>query len=202
MAFGMACDHPLGRALEWAFEKLGHVEHLSEGALFRYALHSYGGRQARTLADGTVVSPADTVMELHLDNDRVREVYEGAGGGRRAALALVHAIRAGMSEVADLLSADGAPAATASAVFAKTPRRLAEVASRLGFEVRELEPTWRNRVIARIQRGVLKRYDPDGLRRLGADSPELFPVEIWMSRDAALARFGAGGDESLIGGFR
>ena len=76
------------------------------------------------------------------------------------------------------------------AVFANTPARFAGIAKAQGFEVRELPRTFSNKVIARMQSNVLKRYDEEGYERLQDDPDKLFPVQVWMSRTALLERYG------------
>lgn len=179
--------HPVGRVLEWLFARLAGVRPVSDGAIFRYAVHAHRGTRT-VLADGTVVEHGDMVLELHLDNARVREIANGAGNERRAALELLHASRRGMEEVAALARLEAN--AEVKALFANTPRRFTDITSRLGFEQRALAPTMRTRAIARLQRGALRRYDEAGMARVGAASPDLVPVELWMSRAVLAERHG------------
>lgn len=182
----MPNDRAIDRFLDWLFERLERIEHLYPGSVYRYQPRAHRGAEVR-LSDGRVVRPKDPVVELHLDNDRVRELMEETGGGRRFAARFLHAGKEGLSEVARR-AAEGS-IADFVAITANTPGRFAAVARSLGYDLVELPPTLRYRMIARIQRGVLKRYDPESYARIPADSPELFPVEVWMSREALLARY-------------
>ena len=182
----MPNDRAIDRFLEWAFEKLERIEHLYPGSLYRYQARVHRGPERR-LSDGTVVRRKDHVVELHLDNDRVRELMEETGGGRRFAARFLHAGKEGLSEVARR-AAEGSIAEFV-AITANTPGRFAPVARSLGYDLVELPRSLRYLTIAHIQRGVLKRYDPDSYARIPADSPELFPVEVWMSTEALLARY-------------
>lgn len=181
----MADRQLIGDALEWFFEKTSHVQHLSEGCLYRWAVHPHKGR-SMVFSDGTMVRRGDPVIELHLDNQQTRRIYEEAGGSDRAfALAYLHAGRSGMHEAAELVDRD---LPQVVAVFANTPRRFAGIAERFGYETRELDSSLRSRAIGRIQAGALRRFDPEGFAKIAAGSPELVPVEIWMSRATLLRR--------------
>lgn len=182
----MPNDRAIDRFVEWAFERLERIEHLYPGSVYRYQARVHRGPEVR-LSDGVVVHPKDPVVEIHLDNDRVRGLMEETGGGRRFAARFLHAGKEGLSEVARR-AAEGS-IADFVAITANTPGRFAPVARSLGYDLVELPRTFKYRTIARIQRGVLKRYDPDSYARIPADSPELFPMEVWMSRDALLGRY-------------
>jgi hypothetical protein len=182
----MPNDRAIDRFLEWLFERVEGVQHLYPGSLYRYQPRVHRGPEV-TLSEGLVVRTKDPVVELHLDNDRVRELMEETGGGRRFAARFLHAGKEGLSEVARR-AAEGS-IADFVAITANTPGRFAPVARSLGYDLVELPRTRKYRTIAWIQRGVLKRYDPDSYARIPADSPELFPVEVWMSKEALLARY-------------
>lgn len=179
-------DHPVGRALEWLFERVAHVHYLSEGSLYRYAVHPHKGG-AVTFEGGAAVRRGDAVLELHLDNEITRRIAQESGGtGRRFAAAFLRAGRAGLAEVARLVDTE---LPEVRAVFANTPRRFVRIAQGLGYEIRELDSALSARVIGRMQRGVLKRFDPDAHARIPSGSPELIPVEAWMSRELLLERY-------------
>jgi hypothetical protein len=172
-----------GRLVEWLFVRLGDVRHISDDSVFRYSTLVHRGAPVE-LADGQAILPGQTLVELHLDNDRMAELREESGGGRRFAVAVVHGVRRSMSQVASLV--EDMP--DVAGLFANTPRRLAPVAVGEGFEMRERPEGLSTRVIGRLQRGALRDYDPQTYERLPAGSRELVPVEIWMSRASLLAR--------------
>jgi peptidoglycan-N-acetylglucosamine deacetylase len=169
--------HFLGEVIEWLFVRLNGVRPVSHGAVFRYSLHPHHGKPV-LLADGVTVRRGDVLLELHLDNDEMARMRGELGDGRRLALGLIRGMRDSLGQVAGILGASP----EAVAVYASTPHRLAMVAKGEGFETRPLPPGLKTRAIARLQSGVLRDYDPATYERLGAASPELAPVEIWMSR--------------------
>ncbi len=154
-----------------------------EEGLFRYSLTRHRGAPVE-LDDGTVVSPADWIVELHLDN---RFLQSTAG----MPWAAIQAARQDLLQLARMAVAGRLGEARALHGVSL----LGGAGRGVGFEVRQLPRTWPWRLVRFYLVGLEAVFHPSGLGRL-AGGRRRWLVEIWMSRrrlEAGLsARSGSG----------
>ncbi|MCT4686463.1 YkoP family protein [Vallitalea sp.] len=133
----------------------------------------YKGKDV-SLSDGTVIKKGDTVAEIHINNDTIKEVP------------VTKVIRVFHSEVIAMANVlkDNADYKNVKAVFGRTV--LYPLTKRLGFDVFEMK------------RGYMKKFIKvwDNLIRVLFSSKEKEnvkfrePREVWMSREAIIMNLG------------
>ncbi len=135
------------------------------------------------LADGTVVRPGDLVGEVHLDNERLREVLRA--GGEPAAWAVVREDMRALAAWASRMPPERRPVAYHGESI------LMPLARRVGFETRERPSTAWTRLQDWYLRGVMVRWSREGRRRLREGRGRLRAGVAWMSDGALQRRHGA-----------
>jgi hypothetical protein len=183
----------MSQLIEALFERFWHVEPVDPGEpgiALRIAFQRYCG-PAILLADGSRVEPGDRVFELHMRNDLLGELHVQHGGDRgKAGVAYFMAMRRAMRRLAALWPEQdrfaGAVACFGVSLF---PEHLA----RGGFEVRELLPRWRRRMLSWWTRRVVASFHPEGRARVVEDRRPREVWLVWMSRDTCLRLYGRKG---------
>jgi len=176
--------------IERLFERMYHIEPLVPDAAdiaLRLAFRVYRGPGFR-LSDGTQVRRGDRVVELHLSNERVARLHRDHDDIRRIGLAyavlLMHSLRA-------LADAWPSEARFEDVVAAYGVSIFPEQAGPGRFEVRELCPAWRRRLLSWWIRRVVAHAHPQGSGRVIArDGTPREVTELWMSRAQCLANWG------------
>jgi len=152
------------------------------------------------LADGKVVRRGEPIADLHLWNEHIPPLPP-EGADMRWAVGFYRLMRSSLQELADYLETEpryrtAAAVRAVGSVMAKTPAPLEEFAARLGFEV--LDPHG-NRPPSRWRRFaeawdngfnlvLIWVYNPPSLRTRALGG--LRRVQLWMSRERFLARYG------------
>jgi hypothetical protein len=136
-----------------------------------------------TLADGRRVATRDPIGVVHLRNDRVRDLADAGwqSAGMRVATDDLHAL----ARWIEAEPRDRRPIAFRGVTL------LAPLARRFGWEARA---THRGRLAALerwYQAGLLARWSPQRRARL-ARGRARFPVELWISADEVVRRYGSG----------
>ncbi|MGH7776112.1 MAG: MFS transporter [Candidatus Dormibacterales bacterium] len=153
------------------------------GGVLRYDLEPHRGPEVR-LADGTVVSPGDLLVEIHLDNRVFAQAHVGPGDAWDMLRRVGEDLDAIAARLADPSLAD------VRAVHGVT--LLAPSGRRLGFEVWPVGSSWRWRLTRFFMVGLVALYDSGGWDAARAYARR-WPGEIWMSRARALERVGLRG---------
>ncbi|MDE3228349.1 MAG: MFS transporter, partial [Chloroflexota bacterium] len=154
--------------------------------LLRARLKRHHGRPI-TLPDGASVARGDWVVELHFANSRLITVSPTTSAWR-----LVHMLAGDLTALARAVGGAG-ELSQARAVVGLT--LMGRAGPRLGFTVRERPVTlyaWFDRF---FMRGLMAMYHPDGAARLARGGLfSEYPLEVWMSREQLLRRYGAAPD--------
>jgi hypothetical protein len=154
---------------------------VQSGGVLAYSLRRHKGRRVR-LADGTVISFGDLVLEVHLDNGAMTQAA-GTSPWRRLELARADLAVLGQA-VADARFGP-VRAAHGTALLGVAGRRI-------GFELYRLPRTWKWRIERIFLVGMDVIHHPQGTRRLHRPGAERWPSELWMSRATLLDRYGPG----------
>lgn len=183
----------LDAALRWFYDVQEFTE--EPGCVLRIA----PGRTALDvrLADGSCVRRGSEVLELHLWNEHLLPKAQAAGLGRTSARR--RQFETSLRELAAHLHADPSLGRIAAlwgrAAFVPQNRipQLLRAARSLGFETVEATttPAWPTRLHDFCENFLLWAlawtFNPDMLRRQGVRRKRL---ELWMSREVLLARYG------------
>jgi len=158
-------------------------------------LRRHRGRPV-TLTDGTLVQPGAPIGEIHLDNERVREVVTRSGLGA--------GIRAGSEDLAAIARwARDLPPETRPIAYHGTTL-LVPFARRFGWEIHERRPGPWPALQDWYLRWLMAHFSVEGRRRLERGRRPLRSAEVWISsrqlEDRALARDDGGGGSNSGGG--
>lgn len=143
----------------------------------------------RVLVDGVTLRPGSPLGEMHLLNDRLRDLETRAG--------LADAYRQARADLQTLAAEEAAmPERERLAAFHGNGI-MARFAERDGWDVRPKPDTPWQRVEDWYFRWLLVHWTPDGRERLRHGRRPLRAVDAWMSADALQRRYGrpGGGDE-------
>lgn len=158
----------------------------SVGSVLRIEVERYRGERV-ILPDGTEVCPGDRIIELHFNNERLREVHSGPHGSAAAGIRLRREFKESLAELVCLIA--GRP------LFEKTVALrgetiLKEIVMQLGFDMRSVPASVAARLKVFYARMLIAEYHPEGLGRLaGLEGREM--VVIWMSVAELNRRYGA-----------
>ena len=179
----------MGQLVEWLFEKLYHVERLDpddETVALRIAFQVRSGREI-VLEDGTRITPGSRIAELHLRNDLLADIHRRYNDPRRVGLEYMRITRRAMAILATRWSTDprleGVVAVHATNLFP-------EHAHYGGFEVRELLPVWRRKLLSWHVRRIVTGAHPRGHERVMLDGRPRELKELWLSREMCIRLFG------------
>ena len=151
--------------------------------IFRIHLGRYTGA-AIDLPDGTHIAPGDGIGELHLNNRLVAGIITR----RSFSLDLLRLPRSDLRALARWL-ADPMNAPEIRAIYGYS--LLGPIGARLGFTLRPRRLTLLVRLDRFFMIGLLALYNPRGPNRLAQGTTyHTYPVEMWMSRDELLRRYG------------
>jgi hypothetical protein len=197
-ALGNTLRHPV-RVLDRVLRRVQHIGEYSghPQCLLRFA-HGRAERAVR-LADGSMIQPGVGIVDLHLWNERLAFLPSPRRGLARAS-ALRRDLGTSLRELARRLETDPAFAAVAAlrarAAFVpkKRRRQVVRFARAFGFDAAlpaaparrptRLEVLCENLLIL----ALAWTFNPASLRRNGMRRER---CELWISRPALLARFGA-----------
>jgi hypothetical protein len=164
----------LWQGLEPLAMRMWRVRPVRDGALLEFGISPYRG-PSTVLSDGTRVPRGARILHLHLDNRRVIEIVQSAGGGPWALAPL-------LNDDLDALAGTFASGALGSVVALRGITVHAAMARRFGFEVRPLPRSLRWALIRLLGAIVFLSYRPEDTRVLEEGIP--WPGEIWMSASA------------------
>lgn len=151
--------------------------------LFRIQWRRYAGAPI-DLPDGTHVVPGDRIGEIHMNNHTIARVAAQVPSWQ-----LMRLLRSDMRALARWAT-DPAFPADVRAFYGFT--LLGSGAARLGFTLRSRRITLRTRLDRFFMMGLLALYNPSGRARLSEGTTyRTYPVEVWISRDELLRRYGA-----------
>ena len=162
--------------LEWVWRP----QRICPGGILRYRLAHHWGRLL-VLKDGTRVSFGDRVVELHFDNELLRQV---AGAPDWSPWETIERIDADLEALAPLVSSGRLARARALhgvTLFASPGRRL-------GFELHPVPHTWSWSLQRFYMISLLPIYHRNGWREFDHMRRSRWPAELWMSIDHLLAR--------------
>ncbi|MEO7003619.1 MAG: MFS transporter [Ktedonobacterales bacterium] len=159
--------------------------------LFEVHVMRYHGRPI-DLPDGTHIKRGDTVVELHINNHAMPAVR-----AQVTSFALLGMLEGDLAALATWTEAPDVPESllqgkmrNVKALYGLT--LLSRGAPRLGFTVRPVPRTIKNRLDRFFMLGLLTLYHPGGLNRLAHGSTRAtYPQQVWMSRATLLRRYGS-----------
>ena len=135
-----------------------------------------------TLADGTTVREGASLLRLHLDNRRLRELAT-EGWQTRAYAAAAEDLATLAARVIGMPGEERPVALTGVTLLAALTRRV-------GFELRDRPQTPWTGLEDWYLRTLLRRWAPGGAARLARGHGPLRAREAWMSADELLRRYG------------
>lgn len=157
------------RVLEWFWRP----QMVRPGGVLRYRrAHHWGHRL--TLADGTVVSRGDAVLELHFDNRGVSAMAGARGWNPWETVGRVEEDLKALAELATADQANPVRALHGVTLFASPGRRL-------GFELHPVPHTWSWALQRFYLIALLPIYHRDGWREFERMRRNRWPAELWMS---------------------
>lgn len=148
--------------------------------LFRVRLIRYRGERL-LLPDETVISPGDTVCELHCDNQAIVALLRTRNSNCLSACRYdLECLARWLNETAESLQI--------KALYGVTILWLA--AARLGFTVRDRGRGIRNRLDRIFMGGLLLVYSPNRSGRINrGETLDQYPYEVWFSRDQLINQY-------------
>ncbi|MEG6521859.1 polysaccharide deacetylase family protein [Desulfotomaculum sp. 1211_IL3151] len=158
----------------------GNDEHV----LFRLAVRNYRGKVMQ-LPDGTLLTPGDRVIELHLNNDFLQKLTTTGRSLEATAMALLRETRRSLPLLARAISQDPACQGTKALIGITMIHR---GTSQLGFTVCDLSPFIRF-MVAWYQRWLLFLLHPGGLSHLRRQWSKLVPKKVVISKQELLRRY-------------
>ena len=141
--------------------------------------------QAIELRGGTILRPGDRVGEIHLRNDRVRELEQRAG--------VAAAFREARADMRALAAAEASLPAAGRLAACHGAGIVARFAAREGWEIRPRRRTAWQRVEDWYFRWLLVRWSPAGRERLRHGRGPLRSVDAWLTAGELSRRYGDGG---------
>ena len=156
------------------------IRALRPGGVLGIEVRRHRGREV-TLRDGSRVRPGDRIVDLHLDNTRVADLW---AAGWRVAFGTAQAdLRACAAWLVSLPPA-------ARPVALRSGGLLTAGAARVGFEVGPPRGGFMGALEGWYLRGLLVRWSRAGRARLDRGHVALRPREAWLSAAGLLARYG------------
>ena len=156
------------------------------GSVLKIDVERYRGERV-VLPDDTEVCPGDRIIELHFNNERLRELHSGPHGSAAVGIRLRREFKESLAELARLIA--GNPLFE-KAVALRGETILKEIVMQLGFEMRSVPASVDARLKVFYARMLIAEYHPEGLGRLaGLEGREM--VVIWMSVAELIRRYGA-----------
>jgi len=181
----------MGYLVEWLFERLFRVERLApddDTVALRVAFQVHRGREI-VLGDGTRIEPGARIVELHVRNDLLAGFHRAYDDPRRVGLAYMRVMRRAMRVLAIRWRTDprfeGVVAVYGRNLF---PEHLRDG----GFEMRELLPAWRRKLLSWHVRRIVTGAHPRGRERVMLDGRPREVKELWLSWGMCLRHFGGG----------
>ncbi|MCL6430107.1 MAG: hypothetical protein K6V36_04510 [Anaerolineae bacterium] len=189
----------LVRALDALLRRCLHVRSFAEDAVCILRVSCGRAREAIVLQDGTQIRPGDPVIDIHFWNERVPPMPE-SGPDLRWAREMHRRFVASLRLLAQhLMEASSSDGAAIRGEFGFLSGEALDAQSylfrRLGLEVRRLHAArgawgrfaefWQNL----FSYWLIWTYNPASLR--GKRLLDLERCEVWISRQALLARYGA-----------
>lgn len=153
-------------------------------ATMNIELRCHRGRPV-TLDDGTVISPGDSLIELHLNNAWFLHKKRTINSPAKMFWQLISAFSEDLKYLAGKIK-EGKLASEIKALHAITPFH--QASPRLGFTVVELPDTLWKRLSQFYLAGLRQAYYPQGAKRLAGTKP-LTLKEVWMSRGKLLEKY-------------
>jgi hypothetical protein len=171
---------PIFAVIEQIDRRRRGIRPLRAGGVLGVEVRRYRGRTV-TLRDGGQVRPGDRIVDLHLDNRRIADVW---AAGWRAAFGTAEAdLRACATWLASL-PPEARPVAVRSGGL------LTVGAARLGFEVGPPRGGFMGALESWYLRGLLVRWSRAGRARLDRGHEPLRTRVAWLSVAGLLARYG------------
>ncbi|GAB6181862.1 polysaccharide deacetylase family protein [Desulfotomaculum defluvii] len=152
--------------------------------LFRLAIRNYRGKEMR-LPDGTLLSPGDKVIELHLNNDFLQKITTSARSLEATAIGLLRETRRSLPLLAQAVYQDPACQGTKALIGVTMIHRGTR---QLGFTVYDLPPVI-GTIVAWYQRWLLFLLHPGGLSHIHRQWNKLVPKKVVISRQELLNRY-------------
>ncbi|ABO49182.1 polysaccharide deacetylase [Desulforamulus reducens MI-1] len=174
----------LWQVWELCFDRIAGLKPVGNEGLFRLAVRSYRG-QTLKLPDGTLLSPGDKVIELHLNNDFLQQLTTKARSLEATAIALLRETRRSLPLLAKFISQDPACNGTKALIGITMIHR---GTPQLGFTVYDLSPRIRS-LVAWYQRWLLFLMHPGGLSHIRRQWSKLVPKKVIITRNELLNRY-------------
>lgn len=169
---------------ELCFGRLAGLKPLGENQLFRLAVRNYRGSEMR-LADGTLVTPGDKVVELHFNNDLLQRMSSTARSLELVGIMLLRETRRSLPLLAKVISSDpnyqGIKAIIGITMIHRGTKQL-------GFSVYDLSPLLLP-LVAWYQRWLMFLLHPGGLSHVRRQWHKLVPKKVVISKKELLQRY-------------
>jgi hypothetical protein len=156
------------------------IRPLRAGGVLGIEIRRYRGSTV-DLRDGTLVRPGDRIVELHLDNTRIADLW---ASGWQAAFSTAGADLGACADWLATLPPGARPIAIRSGGL------LTVGAARLGFELRPPRRGFMGALESWYLRGLLVRWSKPGRARLDEGHHALRTRSAWLSTRALLERYG------------
>ncbi len=189
------CARRLWGGVEWTFRKLGGIRELEEGknSFYRMAPRRYRGKDW-PMPDGSLLRRGDTYLELHVNNDRLLELFHGNMSLERLALKALREVQKELPLLAGLLKNDP-DYRDVKILFGLT--LLHRGTERLGFTSIDMKPGVFCALTGWYERWLLALYHPYGFKAVKAYRQKPAPRYLVMTRRQLLDRYYPGkGDGS------
>lgn len=181
-------------SIYYRFTRLQYVD-VENGNLFRVVVKPYRGETIIT-SDGVRLERGDLYAKLHLYNVgvacllRQHVMNKGLGTGLAGELAILKKIRSSFPALSSFIS-DHPRSSEIKALMGIT--FLNRGVEKLGFESKELSNPLISQLKAHLFKFILICCHPRGWTRLKEKSRPLVPKRVYISKDAFVHRFKAGG---------
>jgi len=155
-----------------------------------YRVTVYRGRPL-PLPDGETLRPGDRIVELHMNNELLREIGRNARSSLQLAIQLIRKAEESMPALAAAVAGLNDPsvkAALGTSLVNRGPERF-------GFAVEDLPPGPFAWFAQRYLKILLSVIHPRGKNRLEERSELLVPKQIYISTRELLRRYGRAAEE-------